>query len=94
MHLSEFQATIHAIYHDRDAKRGIDGSFRWLTEEVGELARALRLGDPDNLAHEVGDVLAWLASVADLTGVDLEAAAGRYGHGCPTCHAAPCRCPA
>jgi NTP pyrophosphatase (non-canonical NTP hydrolase) len=94
MNLSEFQATIHETYHDRDSKRGIDGSFRWLTEEVGELAKALRTGDPANLEHEVGDVLAWLASVADLAGVDLEAAAGRYAEGCPKCHAAPCRCPA
>jgi NTP pyrophosphatase (non-canonical NTP hydrolase) len=92
MNLTEFQATIHATYHDRDAKRGIDGSFRWLTEEVGELARALRTGDPDNLAHEVGDVLAWLTTVADLAGVDLETAAGRYALGCPRCNAMPCRC--
>ena len=92
MNLSEFQATIHATYHDRDAKRGIDGSFRWLTEEVGELARALRSGDPDNLAHEVGDVLAWLTTVADLAGVDLQTAAGRYAQGCPRCLAMPCRC--
>jgi NTP pyrophosphatase (non-canonical NTP hydrolase) len=94
MHLSEFRATIRATYHERDAERGVDGTFRWLTEEVGELARAIRTGDRDNLVHEVGDVLAWLATVADLEGVDLEEAAGRYAHGCPRCHATPCRCPA
>lgn len=94
MHLFEFQATIRATYHERDAERGVDGTFRWLTEEVGELARAIRTGDRGNLVHEVGDVLAWLATVADLEGVDLEEAAGRYTHGCPRCHATPCRCPA
>ena len=94
MRLDELQATIRATYHDRDAARGIDGTFRWLTEEVGELARALRTGDPANLEHEVGDVLAWLTSVTDLAGVDLERAAARYASGCPKCHAIPCGCSA
>lgn len=93
MELRDFQATIRATYHDRDAARGIDGTFRWLTEEVGELAKAIRTGDPANLEHEVGDVLAWLTTVADLAGVDIEAAADRYAHGCPACRAIPCRCP-
>lgn len=94
MNLTDFQTTIRATYHDRDAARGIDGTFLWLTEEVGELARALRTGDPANLTHEVGDVLAWLTSLADLAGVDLERAAARYAGGCPKCGATPCRCPA
>jgi NTP pyrophosphatase (non-canonical NTP hydrolase) len=93
MRLDELQATIRATYHERDAARGIDGTFRWLTEEVGELAKALRRGDPAELRHEVGDVLAWLASVADLAGVSLEGAAARYAAGCPTCHGTPCGCP-
>ena len=43
----------------------MDGTFRWLVEEVGELARALRDGDQASATHEVGDVLAWLTSVAN-----------------------------
>jgi NTP pyrophosphatase (non-canonical NTP hydrolase) len=93
MNLTDFQTTIRATYHDRDASRGIDGTFRWLAEEVGELARALRTGEPASLTHEVGDVLAWLTSLADLAGVDLERAAARYADGCPKCGATPCRCP-
>ena len=61
-------------------------------EEVGELARALRKGDSANLAHEFGDVLAWLVSLANLEGVDLEEAASRYSASCPKCGQSPCRC--
>jgi NTP pyrophosphatase (non-canonical NTP hydrolase) len=92
MELSSFQASIRATYHDRDLGRGIDGTFRWFTEEVGELAKAIRTEDPNDLTHEVGDVLAWLASVADLAGVELERAAARYANGCPKCGSTPCQC--
>jgi NTP pyrophosphatase (non-canonical NTP hydrolase) len=64
----------------------------WFVEEVGELARALRSEDPKAREEEVGDVLAWLSTLASLAGVDLERAAGRYGAGCPRCGASPCRC--
>ena len=38
-------------------------------------------------------VLAWLATLANIAGVDLEEAMDRkYGGGCPKCHANPCRC--
>ena len=93
MELSEFQDTIRRTFLGRDTGRGLDGTFRWMVEEVGELANAFRRGDHAELTHEVGDVLAWLASVANVAGVDLEEAAGRYGQGCPTCGGIPCRCP-
>ena len=93
MELSDFQEGMRATYAERDAARGRDATFRWLTEEVGELARALRTQDRENLIHEFGDVLAWLASLANLEGVDLETAAARYADGCPKCHRAPCECP-
>jgi NTP pyrophosphatase (non-canonical NTP hydrolase) len=94
MELAEFQAIIRDTYLERDAGRGVDGTFRWLVEEVGELARSLRHDDLAARVHEVGDVMAWLASVATLAGVDLEEAAARYAGGCPRCHAVPCTCPA
>jgi len=93
MELSDFQQQMRATYVTRDAERGRDATFRWLTEEVGELARALRTQDRENLEHEFGDVLAWLASLANLEGVDLEIAASRYADGCPKCHHTPCKCP-
>jgi NTP pyrophosphatase (non-canonical NTP hydrolase) len=92
MEIHDLQDTMRATYVERDAARGRDATFRWLTEEVGELARALRTGDRDNLLHEFGDVLAWLASLANLEGIDLEEAAARYARGCPRCGQLPCGC--
>ena len=92
MEIGQLQHTLRVTYLDRDAARGRDATFRWLVEEVGELARALRTGDRENLVHEFGDVLAWLSSVANLAGVDLEEAAGRYAAGCPRCGGLPCGC--
>jgi NTP pyrophosphatase (non-canonical NTP hydrolase) len=91
--LAELQHQIEALYGARDRARGVDGTFRWWVEEVGEVAKALRRGDPGELEHELGDALAWLASVANLAGVDLARAVARYGGGCPRCGATPCACP-
>jgi NTP pyrophosphatase (non-canonical NTP hydrolase) len=92
MEISELQQTLRRTYYRRDAKRGRDATFRWMTEEVGELAKALRTGERSDLVHEFGDVLAWLASLANLSGVDLEEAAARYAEGCPKCGSMPCEC--
>jgi NTP pyrophosphatase (non-canonical NTP hydrolase) len=93
MELSELQQAMQDIYGKRDASRGVDATFRWLTEEVGEVARALRTGDRENLEHELSDALAWLASLANLVEVDLAAASERYRDGCPKCKHTPCECP-
>jgi NTP pyrophosphatase (non-canonical NTP hydrolase) len=92
MEISELQDVLRRTYLERDARRGPDATFRWLTEEVGELARALRKQDRENLEHEFGDVLAWLTSLASLTGVELSEAAERYANGCPKCGETPCSC--
>jgi NTP pyrophosphatase (non-canonical NTP hydrolase) len=93
MDLRSLQNTIGATYLSRDRERGVDATFRWFTEEVGELARAIRRGERANLDLEVSDVLAWLASLANLLDVDLNEAAARYAAGCPKCNASPCVCP-
>ncbi|MDQ7857949.1 MAG: MazG nucleotide pyrophosphohydrolase domain-containing protein [Armatimonadota bacterium] len=93
MTLAEFQRQIELTYGGRDRARGTDAAFRWLVEEVGELARALRDRDPARLEVEVSDVLAWTATVASLAGVDVARAASRYAAGCPKCGASPCACP-
>lgn len=94
MDIRAFQTRIEEIYFDRDSARGVHATFCWFAEEVGELARALRKGSPENRLEEFADVLAWLATLASLHGVDLEAAAaGRYGPGCPHCGRVPCACP-
>lgn len=93
MELRALQASMTRLYGARDEARGRDATFRWLAEEVGELARALRTGDRANLEHEFGDVLAWLASLANLEDVDLESTVERYADSCPRCAGSPCSCP-
>ena len=93
MDIEAFQKRIEEIYFRKDAARGPEATFRWFVEEVGELARAQRKGDEDNLREEFADCLAWLSTLASLYGVSLEdAALARYGEGCPYCRAAPCTC--
>jgi NTP pyrophosphatase (non-canonical NTP hydrolase) len=91
--IAGFQRAIEATYLERDRSRGLAGTFVWFVEEVGELARALKRGEPENLREEFGDVLAWLSTLASLCGVDLADASRAYANGCPTCHHAPCTCP-
>jgi NTP pyrophosphatase (non-canonical NTP hydrolase) len=89
-----FQRLIESIYFARDSARGVPGSLLWFVEEVGELVRAIRRGERENLEEEFADVHAWLATLASLHGLDLEAVGRRkYAAGCPRCHAAPCTCP-
>ena len=92
MELSEFQRVIRETYLSRDQARGVDGTFRWLVEEVGELAQAIRKGTSAQQVEELADVLAWLASLADQLGVSLAEAATRYADGCPRCGNVPCSC--
>ncbi len=94
MKIEEFQQVIDDIYGERDRARGTGGTYMWLCEEVGELSRALRKGEQDNLDEEFADVLAWLCTLASMHGVDLEKAAQKkYGAGCPRCSSTPCDCP-
>ncbi|WP_052664749.1 MazG nucleotide pyrophosphohydrolase domain-containing protein [Nitriliruptor alkaliphilus] len=92
MDLAALQATIRATYGDADRGRGVDATFGWFIEEVGELSRAIRRQGHDQRVEEFSDVLAWLVTLADLTGVDMAEAARRYEHGCPKCDASPCGC--
>jgi NTP pyrophosphatase (non-canonical NTP hydrolase) len=93
MQLDEFQELMAGTFGARDRARGIDATVAWLAEELGELARAVRKGTRDEQLHEVGDVLAWLASLTDQLGLSLDDAAARYRSGCPRCGASPCSCP-
>ena len=91
--LSALQRMILQMYGQKDAARGDAATFLWLTEEFGELATALRSGTPEELALEMADVLAWLATLANIRGIDLDAAVRRkYGLGCPGCGKSPCTC--
>lgn len=92
--LADFQQLIRKMYYEKDLARGIDGTFMWLMEEVGELAAALRSGTHEERMGEFADVIAWLATIANVAGVDLsEAVARKYGTGCPGCGQLVCCCP-
>ncbi len=94
MDIREFQQQIEELYGTRDRERGLYKSFSWLVEEMGELSRALRRGDRENLEMEFADVAAWLVSVATIVGVDIEDVVKKaYGNGCPRCKQTPCGCP-
>lgn len=94
MRIADFQKQIERTYGEKDRRRGVEATFLWFAEETGELARAINgRSSRENLRHEFADVLAWLSTLASITGVDLEeVAAERYGKGCPRCKAAPCIC--
>jgi NTP pyrophosphatase (non-canonical NTP hydrolase) len=91
--LAQVQQIIRDTYDAKDRRRGVEGTFMWFMEEVGELSAALRGGGAAERAAEFADVLAWLATLANIAGVDLEGAvAAKYGGGCPGCRRAPCVC--
>lgn len=94
MDLRDFQRLIERMYSHKDRERGSAGTFLWLMEEVGELAAAVADGrDRENLREEFADVLAWLATLANVEGVDLsEALHAKYGQGCPGCGKMVCTC--
>lgn len=92
MELGALQRLMAETYGEQDRERGLAATIAWLTEEMGELAQAVRKGSPEDQLHELGDVLAWLASLAEQLGLSLDEAAARYADGCPKCGATPCRC--
>ena len=93
--LADLQALIEKMYTAKDQARGVEGTFMWLMEEVGELAAALREGSKAELAAEFADVLAWLATIANVAEIDLQQAVlDKYGNGCPGCGEFICVCDA
>jgi NTP pyrophosphatase (non-canonical NTP hydrolase) len=93
MTLDELQELIARMYSEKDQARGVEGTFMWLMEEVGELAAALRESSQEEIAKEFADVLAWLATIANVAGIRLsEAVELKYGKGCPGCGQLVCEC--
>lgn len=88
--VSAFQKIIRDRYYATDFARGTPGTFMWLMEEVGELATALQNNAPGkkpppeeraNMDEEFADVIAWLTTLANINGVDLEVALRKYTEG-------------
>ena len=93
MHIREFQEMMKQLYFHRDSERGVKGTVDWLAAEVEELREALEGKDKEATEKEFADVIAWLASLANITGIDLEEAAiKKYNDKCPKCQQSPCQC--
>ena len=78
MDLNELQKLMENLYGEDDRKRGLPSTVAWLCEEVGELAQAIRKGSQEDQLHELADVLAWLASLANQLDLSLDMAMKRY----------------
>ncbi len=101
MQIREFQQLMKRLYFERDKNRGISKTFLWIVEEVGELAEALRKyqesdknkNEIHNIAMEIADIVAWIASLANILEIDLEDALySKYPSVCPKCGKNPCSC--
>ncbi len=94
MHIREFQNMMRQLYFERDSDRGTERTLDWLVDEVEELREALKEGDTKAIEEEFADVLAWLASLANVVNINLEKAAlSKYNNKCPKCGLSPCECP-
>jgi len=95
MKIIEFQNLMKKLYFHQDSKRGIQKTFAWLIEEVGELAIVFKKPEINlkKASEELADIIAWTASLANLIGVDLESALfEKYPYKCSKCDSSPCRC--
>ena len=93
MHIREFQEMMRRLYFHRDSERGVEGTYKWLADELVELGEALTGSDKGATEKEFADVIAWLASLANITGIDLENTAIKmYNWKCPKCKKIPCQC--
>ena len=93
VHIREFQERMRRLYFHRDSERGVKGTYEWLADELEELGEALEGRDKEATENEFADVIAWLASLANIKGIDLESAAiKKYNGKCPKCKHSPCQC--
>ncbi len=93
MRIGEFQELIRYLYYERDRRRGRERTMLWFVEEVGELAEAMRKEDTRSIGEEMADVFAWLVSLANLYGIDLEEEVKKkYPGYCIRCGKRPCEC--
>ncbi len=95
MKISEFQDLMSELYFHQDSARGIQGTFIWLIEEIGELASLLKgdIIDKVKVSEELADIVAWTGSIANLLDIDLEKALiDKYPNKCKKCNSNPCQC--
>ncbi|WP_336518011.1 MazG nucleotide pyrophosphohydrolase domain-containing protein [Pollutibacter soli] len=72
MEISALQQIVRDRYFKTDNDRGIYHTALWFHEEVGELSAAIASGDIPNAKEELGDVLMWLLTLANLMNIDMD----------------------
>ncbi|TFG29897.1 MAG: nucleotide pyrophosphohydrolase [Promethearchaeota archaeon] len=95
MDITDFQNLIKNLYYKKDGARGIEKTFMWLIEEVGELSSILKEKRPniEKASEEIADIMAWTISIANLLEIDVEKALlDKYPNKCRKCNKNPCEC--
>jgi len=95
MRISEFQVLLKKLYLHKDLNRGINSTYIWLIEEIGELATLLNAQELDKkkISEELADIIAWTISIANILSIDIEEALGnKYPNKCKKCNSSPCNC--
>ncbi|MBN2228937.1 MAG: nucleotide pyrophosphohydrolase [Candidatus Thorarchaeota archaeon] len=95
MKIEEAQEMMRRIYLERDKARGVDRTILRTFQELAELSEAiLKNNDEKEVADELGDVFAWLCSLANLLDVDIATSFySKYSNVCSKCKKSPCECP-
>ncbi|MHA2047296.1 MAG: MazG nucleotide pyrophosphohydrolase domain-containing protein [Candidatus Thorarchaeota archaeon] len=94
MDIEEAQEMMRRIYLERDRTRGVVGTLDRMLDELEELREAIQNDDSNEIADEIGDVFAWLCSLANLLDIDLSKALyKKYSDVCSKCKKSPCDCP-
>ncbi len=95
MKISDFQNLMRELYFHRDSERGINRTFIWLVEEIGELANLIKYEkiEKKHISEEIADIIAWTNSLANLLDIDIEKALSeKYPQKCLKCNSSPCQC--
>ena len=91
--LEGFQELIRRMYFEKDAARRNRRDIHVADGRSRRIGCGVRNGSHEERLLEFADVLAWLATIANVAGVDLgEAVRRKYGAGCPGCGQFVCRC--
>ncbi len=95
MKISDFQDLLKELYLQNDLNRGVNSTFIWLVEEIGELATILNSTyiDKQKVSEEIADIIAWTISIANILDIDIEKAlSDKYPNECKKCSSSPCIC--
>ena len=91
--LNDWQFTFAKIYKSVNQIKMFIQVWQHLCEEMGEISRAHRMGDTENLKEEFADGIAQTFAVCTRFGLNLEQIFfEQYGGHCDVCHKSQCEC--